>query len=131
MAKCRVLLVDDEPVFLATLSKVLRARDYEVGTVESGAAALEELGRTPWDVVVLDQKMPGMDGLTTLHHIQRSHPTLQVILLTGHAEMDTAVEAMERGAVDYLLKPAAVDKLCERIQAALERKKVLEELERG
>lgn len=128
MAKCRVLLVDDEPVFLKSMSKVLGARNYEVETAENGAAALKLLAVREFDVVVLDQRMPGMDGLTTLEHIQKDFPVVPVILLTGHAEMDTAVEAMERGAVDYLLKPAAVEKLCERLQAALERRAALLEM---
>ena len=128
MAKCRVLLVDDEPIFLKSMSKVLGARDYEVETAEDGTAALKRMAEQEFDVVVLDQRMPGMDGLTTLEHIQKDFPVVPVILLTGHAEMDTAVEAMERGAVDYLLKPAAVEKLCERLHAALERKAVLKEM---
>ena len=125
----RVLLVDDEPIFLKSMDKVLSARGYDVGTVGSGAEALEVLRLKPYDVVVLDQRMPGMDGLTTLEHIRKQHALLPVILLSGHAEVGTAVEAMNRGAVDYLLKPAHVQKLCERIQAALEKRTILEELE--
>jgi DNA-binding NtrC family response regulator len=123
------VLVDDEPVFLESMSKVLRARGYEIGTAANGVAALEEIKFRTYDVVVLDQRMPGMDGVATLDRIRRDHPTLPVILLSGHAEVSTAVAAMNRGAVDYLLKPALVEKLCERIRAAVEKKHILEELE--
>lgn len=126
--KPRVLLVDDEPIFLKSMDKVLSARGYEVGTVGSGPEALEALQFKKYDVVVLDQRMPGMDGLATLERIRKQHALLPVILLSGHAEVGTAVEAMSRGAVDYLLKPAHVQKLCERIQAALEKRTILEEI---
>jgi DNA-binding NtrC family response regulator len=128
--KIRVLLVDDEPIFLGAMSKVLKARGYEVGTTENGLAALEELKIREYDVVVLDQRMPGIDGVTTLARIQLAHPKLPVILLSGHADIATAVEAMNRGAVDYLLKPAKVEELSERIRSALEKKSILEELDR-
>ena len=128
---CKVLLVDDEALFLQTMSKVLRARGYEVGAVGSGVEALEELRFHAYDVVVLDQRMPGMDGIATLEQIRKTHATLPVILLSGHAEVGTAVEAMNRGAVDYLLKPAVVEKLIERMDAALERKAILEEMGPG
>ena len=122
----RVLLIDDETVFLDSMSKVLGARGYQVGVARSGAAGLEELGAHQYDVVVLDQRMPGMDGVTTLDHIRRAHPILPVIMLSGHAQMATAVDAMNRGAVDYLLKPAQVERLCERIDSAMEKKTLLE-----
>jgi len=121
-----VLLVDDEPVFLEAMSKVLTGRGFQIQTVESGEDALTAIETGNIDVVVLDQKMPGYDGLTTLEHIRKRFPTLPVIFLSGHADIGTAVEAMEGGAVDYLLKPASVDKLCERIRASLARKQVQE-----
>lgn len=126
--KVKVLLVDDEPIFLKYMAKVLAARGYEVATAQSGEAALETVRNQPVDVVVLDQRMPVMDGLTTLEHIRKLKPLLPVILLSGHAEVATAVEAMSLGAVDYLLKPALVEKLCERIQTALEKRAIIEEL---
>ncbi len=126
--KVKVLLVDDEPIFLKYMAKVLVARGYELATAQSGEAALETVRNQPVDVVVLDQRMPVMDGLTTLEHIRKLKPLLPVILLSGHAEVATAVEAMSLGAVDYLLKPALVEKLCERIQTALEKRAIIEEL---
>ena len=124
----RVLLVDDEPVFVDTMSKVLKARGYGVGAAAGGVEALEELQFNRYDVVVLDLRMPGMDGIATLERIRKRDPLLPVILLSGHAGMSKAVEAMQHGAVDYMLKPAPVDKLCERIRSAVEHRKILEEL---
>ena len=124
----RVLLVDDEPVFVDTMSKVLKARGYGVGAAAGGVEALEELQFNRYDVVVLDLRMPGMDGIATLERIRKRDPLLPVILLSGHADMSKAVEAMQHGAVDYMLKPAPVDKLCERIRSAVEHRKILEEL---
>jgi CheY-like chemotaxis protein len=128
--KPRVLLVDDEPVFLDSMSKVLRARGFEVGAVGGGVEALEELRFHPYDVVILDLKMPGMDGIAVLERIRKMEPAPPVILLSGHAELSKATEAMKRGAVDYILKPARVDKLCERIQASLERTSILRSMGR-
>ncbi len=124
----RVLLVDDEPVFVETMSKVLKARGYGVGAAAGGVEALEELRFNRYDVVVLDLRMPGMDGIETLERIRKQDPLLPVILLSGHADMSKAVEAMQHGAVDYMLKPAPVDKLCERIRSAIEHRNILEEL---
>ena len=124
----RVLLVDDEPVFVDTMSKVLKARGYGIGAAAGGVEALEELRFNRYDVVVLDLRMPGMDGIETLERIRKHDPLLPVILLSGHADMSKAVEAMQHGAVDYMLKPAPVDKLCERIRSAIEHRNILEEL---
>jgi DNA-binding NtrC family response regulator len=126
----RVLLVDDEPVFVDTMSKVLKARGYGVGAAAGGVEALEELRFNRYDVVVLDLRMPGMDGIETLERIRKQDPLLPVILLSGHADMSKAVEAMEHGAVDYMLKPAPVDKLCERIRSAVEHRNILKEITR-
>lgn len=124
----RVLLVDDERIFLESMSKVLRGRGYEVGTAASGVEALEEVRFKTYDVVVLDLRMPGMDGLEVLGRIRKNTPLLPVILLSGHADVSMAVEAMQHGAVDYLLKPAPIEKLCSRIQSSLEHRKILEEM---
>jgi DNA-binding NtrC family response regulator len=115
-----VLLVDDEERFLRTLSRRLGERDMTVLTASSGMEALEVVREAPVHVVVLDIKMPGMNGLETLAELKRAHPETKVILLTGHAAIDTANEGMHLGAYDYLLKPCDVDILVARIQAALE-----------
>ena len=127
----RVLLVDDEPLFLESMSKVLKVRGYAVGTAAGGVEALEDLRFNRYDVVVLDLRMPGLDGIATLERIRKQDGLLPVILLSGHADMSKAVEAMQHGAVDYLLKPAPVDKLCERIRSSLEHRDILQEMGPG
>jgi DNA-binding NtrC family response regulator len=129
----RVLLVDDETLFLESMSKVLRGRGYNVSTAPGGAEAIEEITSRPYDVVILDLRMPNIDGMEVLKRIRKDFPLLPVILLSGHADVSRAVEAMQHGAVDYLLKPAPILKLCERIQSSLEHRRVLEEmgLEKG
>jgi DNA-binding NtrC family response regulator len=116
----RVLLVDDEALFLESMRKVLKLRGCEVGVAGGGEQALRELRRARYDAVVLDLRMPGLDGIATLEHIRAMDPALPVLLLSGHADMSKAAEAMQKGAADYLLKPAQVDKLCERIRSAIE-----------
>ncbi len=122
-----VLLVDDEVEFLETLVKRLKRRNLAVTGVTSGEAALEALGRLPVDVVVLDVKMPGMDGLTALREIKKRVPLVEVIMLTGHASMEVAIEGMEQGAFDYLMKPMDIDELLYKLQDAYKKKTLHEE----
>ena len=122
-----VLLVDDEVEFLETLVKRLKRRNLTVTGVTSGEAALEALGRLPVDVVVLDVKMPGMDGLTCLREIKKRVPLVEVIMLTGHASMEVAIEGMEQGAFDYLMKPMDIDELLYKLQDAYKKKTLHEE----
>jgi DNA-binding NtrC family response regulator len=122
-----VLLVDDEVSFLETLSKRLALRRLEVVTAGSAEQALAELGRRPFDVVVLDVRMPGMDGIEATRQIKRSHPLVEVILLTGHADLEASVEGMALGAFDYLIKPAAIDELFYKIEDAHRKKQLQEE----
>ncbi len=133
-----VLLVDDEEEYLETLLKRLRKRDIDVNGVKNGTEALIMLDEKPVDVVVLDVRMPGMDGIETLREIKKSHPLIEVIILTGHASMEVAVEGMEMGAFDYLMKPMDIDDLLYKIQDALKKKtiqeqkmKILEEFDEG
>jgi DNA-binding NtrC family response regulator len=121
-----VLLVDDEGEFLETLVKRLRKRKLNASGVGSGEEALLALKESPVDVVVLDVKMPGMDGIETLRRIKRNHPLVEVIMLTGHANMEAAIEGMEAGAFDYLTKPTDIDDLLYKVQDA-QQKKVLQE----
>jgi DNA-binding NtrC family response regulator len=116
----KVVLVDDEAGFVETLARRLDRRGVTVYTALSGPAALQELSRQPVDVVVLDLKMAGMDGLATLREIKARHPALPVILLTGHGTMESMQDILEQGAYDYLSKPCDLDTLMERIQAAVE-----------
>lgn len=114
----RVLLVDDEESYVDTLKKRLSRRGLSVLTANSGEAALAILADNPMDVVLLDVKMPGMDGMEALTRIKEAHPRVEVIMLTGHANVDVAIRGMEQGAFDYLMKPAEMDDLYYKIQDA-------------
>jgi DNA-binding NtrC family response regulator len=126
MTDCRVLLVDDETDFLETLVKRLQKRNTAVSGVQSGTEALDLLEREDFDVVVLDVRMPGMDGIETLREIRKRFPLVEVVLLTGHANMEVAVEGMELGAFDYLMKPVDLDELLYKVQDAHKKKTIQE-----
>jgi DNA-binding NtrC family response regulator len=122
----KVLLVDDEADFLRTLSKRLTMRKLEVCTATSGEEGLRVLESQPVDVVVLDVRMPGMDGIQTIKEIRKRYPKVEVILLTGHADIECSIEGMNYGAFDYLLKPVAIDELLYKIQDAYKMKSLKE-----
>ena len=122
----KVLLVDDETEFVTTLSKRINKRNVNASVVESGEKALEYMERSPVDVVVLDVKMPGMDGIQTLRAIKERHPLTEVIMLTGHANVEVAIQGMELGAFDYLMKPMAIDDLLYKIEDAFKKKSLQE-----
>jgi two-component system OmpR family response regulator len=122
MDKFKVMIVDDELDFLETIVKRLKARNIDVNGVESGYKALEALeGRDP-DVIILDVKMPGMDGIETLREIKKKTPLTEVIMLTGHASVESGIQGMQLGAFDYVMKPVALDELLEKVRQAYERK---------
>jgi DNA-binding NtrC family response regulator len=123
----RVLLVDDEEEFVETLAERMRNRGMEVATSNSGGDALELIEAEPYDVVVLDLQMPGMDGIEALAKIKRRQPDIQVVLLTGHATVEKGVEAMKKGALEFLEKPIDLSKLAEVIHNAKAEKMVLVE----
>ncbi len=122
MKGSRILLVDDETVFTTNVSKLLTSRGYRVTAVNSGDAAIQELENGDFDVVVLDLKMPGMDGLTTLKEIKKLDLFTQTLILTGHGSIDTALEAVKLGAYDYLTKPCEINELVEKIEGAWQKK---------
>ena len=130
MNPCRVLLVDDEVEFAQAVARRLKRNDLSVHFVHSGADALRHLADNPTDVVVLDMKMPGMDGLEALREIKTRQPLVEVIMLTGHASVEAAIDGMELGAFDYLMKPVEFDELLYKIQDA-HRKKSLQEAKIG
>ncbi len=118
----RVLLVDDETDFLESLGQRLRLRGLPTLTAVSGPEALEILDRQQVDVVVLDVRMPGMDGIETLRRIKESHPRVEVVMLTGHADLETSLEGMRFGFFDYLTKPVQLPLLLEKIDDAFRRR---------
>ncbi len=121
MREGRVLVVDDETEFSSTLSKVLRRRGYAVDTRASGEAALAALAEAPFEAVVLDVKMPGMQGPEVLDAIRQAYPATQVILMTGHLSAGAGGDAPGTGAFAYLLKPCPIPDLLAVIDAAVAR----------
>lgn len=122
MESISVLIVDDEIEFLETLVKRLRKRNLTVSGVTSGERALEALKTSPVDVVVLDVKMPGLSGLDTLREIKKWDTLIEVVMLTGHASVEAAIEGMALGAFDYLMKPTQIEELMYKIQDAYKKK---------
>jgi DNA-binding NtrC family response regulator len=120
----KVLFVDDETDFLETLMKRMKKRGVDVAGVGSGEEAIEFLKKQPADVVVLDVKMPGIGGINALKEIKKIDPLMEVILLTGHASIEAALEGMELGAFDYLMKPADFDELYYKLQDAFKRRTI-------
>lgn len=119
----KVLLVDDEQDFRETLAKRLGRRGIEAETAGSAAEALAWLKQTAHvDAVVLDVKMPGMDGIEALKHIAATHPSVAVLMLSGHAHVETAMKGLELGAFDYLMKPVDIEELVFKLQDACEHK---------
>lgn len=125
----KVLLVDDEEEFTETLAERMRTRGMEVSTTNSGANALQLVDAEDYDVVVLDLKMPGIDGLEALKRIKRRRPDIQVVLLTGHATVEKGVEAIKQGALEFLEKPVDLASLTAAIHKAKATKMVLVEKE--
>lgn len=118
MKRIAVLLVDDEEEFLAATERVLRRRDFEVFTARGGREAIDLLGRRKVDVVILDMKMPGMDGTAVFDEIRHIWPDLPVIVLTGHDSLTQAFEMSRRGVVDYVFKPCDIEELALKIRRA-------------
>ena len=121
--KIKILMVDDETQFRETTRKILEKKGFETIMAGSGREALDQLDQQP-DVVVLDVRMPDMDGNETLAELQKQSPGLPVIMLTGHGADDSARQALTHGAVDYLSKPCDIDLLASRILDAIRHKDV-------
>ncbi|MBL0700423.1 MAG: response regulator [Desulfosarcina sp.] len=124
MLKPLVMLVDDEAPFVETMTKRLKKRELKVMNAFSGLEALEKIDKNRnTDVVILDVKMPGIDGLETLERIKKSYPIIEVIMLTGHATVENAIEGMKRGAFDYLMKPCDLEQLMLKVNEATIKKR--------
>lgn len=117
----KILLVDDEVEFTETTKRLLEHRGYDVTAVNSGDNAIKTLGQNTYDVMVLDLKMPGMDGISTLKEVRKLQFKTQTLVLTGHGAINTALEAMKLGAYDYLTKPCDIDELIEKLEGAREK----------
>lgn len=123
-----VMLVDDEIPFVETMKKRLERRSLKILAAYSGEEALETLDKNRnTDIVILDVKMPGLDGIETLRRIRRSFPLTEVIMLTGHGTIESAIEGMKLGAFDYLLKPCEIEQLMTKVQEATQKKRDHEE----
>jgi len=123
----KVLVVDDEEEFVDALSQRLEVRGFTVLTAFNGDDALKTVREKPVDVVILDVLMPGKDGIQTLTEIKQLKPLVEVIMLTGHATVQTGIEGMKLGAFDYLLKPTDTEDLVAKINKANGRKSDHEE----
>jgi len=127
MKEFNILIVDDEEEFRELTSKRLEKKGLKVKAAESGEKALEILEHSYTDVVLLDVKMPGMDGIETLRRIRAMKPLVEVVLLTGHASVDSGIEGMKLGAFDYLMKPIDLEPLLEKLTDAYEKKRLHQE----
>jgi DNA-binding NtrC family response regulator len=128
MSIANVLLVDDEIEFIETFSERLVLRNLAISKAFSGEEALQvlETNRTI-ELVILDVKMPGMDGIETLAEIKKKFPLMEVIMLSGHADVESAIDGMKQGAFDYLMKPCDMDQIIAKVTEAAAKKRQHEE----
>jgi len=127
MKDFKVLVVDDEKDFLEMTIKRMQKKNIRCEGVESGEEAIEKIKGGKFDVVLLDVKMPGMDGVETLREIKQIKPLTEVVMLTGHASVESGIDGMKLGAFDYLMKPIELDLLLEKLSDAYEKKFIQEE----
>jgi DNA-binding NtrC family response regulator len=120
--KINLLIVDDEEQFLQSISKSLQVRDFNVIAVDRGEKAIEAARKTPIDVALVDLKMPGINGEETLKALKSEHQWMEVVILTGHGTIDSAVECTKSGAYSYLQKPCSLDELLESLKNAYKSK---------
>jgi DNA-binding NtrC family response regulator len=124
MSIAKVLLVDDEKPFVETMMKRLKKRDVDILAAYDGQEAIKCLAEdNNIEVVILDIKMPVMDGMTALKEIKNKYPLVEVIMLTGHATVETGIDGMKSGAFDYLMKPCDMDQLITKVEAGAKRKR--------
>lgn len=124
----RVLIIDDEEIYLESLSRVLKKRGMEVETALDGPRGIIAVEKGDYDAIVLDMRMPGMDGLATLEEIRRRDTITPVIILTGYMDLERVTQALKEGAEEILLKPCPIDILISSIENARERKNISREI---
>jgi DNA-binding NtrC family response regulator len=128
MSLANVLLVDDEAEFVETFSERLELRDLKIYKAFNGEEALQVLEKHhEMEVVILDVKMPGMNGIETLTEIKNRFPLVEVIMLSGHADVESAIDGMKQGAFDYLMKPCDMDQIIAKVTDAAAKKRQHEE----
>ena len=127
MGTMRVLVVDDEGDLRETMVNRLSKRNIDASGAENGEKALKLINKFTYDVVILDIRMSGIDGIAVLREIKKIKPLIEVVLLTGHGTVESGIEGMKLGAYDYILKPAKFDDVFEKIQQAYEKKCVRSE----
>jgi DNA-binding NtrC family response regulator len=120
--KINLLFADDEEVFLASMTKRLEARDFHVIAVDRGEKALEAARNNPVDIALLDLRMPGMQGEETLKALKQTHPWMEIVILTGHGDIESAVECTKLGAHSYLQKPCDLDQLLKVLQESYKKR---------
>jgi len=120
----RILIVDDEPGVRAALTGVLRDEEYLVDAVDSGEACLERVAERPYDAILLDVWLPGIDGLTTLAHLRERQVDAQVLIISGHGSIESAVRAIKMGAFDFVEKPLSLDKTVLVVRNALRQRRL-------
>ncbi|MGB5158417.1 response regulator [Desulfobacterium sp. N47] len=126
MNKPKILIVDDEKAFANNIVKLLTKRGYEAAAVYDGASAVRIVDEKVFDVIILDIKMPGMDGIATLKEIKKKGIKSEVVILTGHGSIETGTEGIRLGAFDFVMKPITIDDLLGKIYQAY-RRKIIEE----
>lgn len=125
--KARILVVDDEPIVCKSCQEILTEAGYEVETLQSSRAALERVKEELFDLVLIDLKMPGIDGMELLRLVKQSNPEITAIMITGYSTIESAVEAIKLGSFDYVPKPFTPDELALRVERALKTRYLLQE----
>ena len=120
--KINILIVDDEEQFLNSIKKRLEVRDFNVVAVNRGEKAIEAARNNQFDIALVDLKMPGIDGEETLKALKKEHKWMEVVILTGHGSIDSAIECTKSGAYEYLQKPCRLDELLEALKNAYQKK---------
>src|SRR5438067_754409 len=125
-SKAKILVVDDEPTILLTLTAILEHEGYDVDSAPGGAEAISAIRQHHYDLVLTDLKMPGVDGLAVLEEVRKSSPHSVTIMMTGYGSLHSAIESVQAGAYEYLVKPTEVEQLKLAVQRSLERKRLSE-----